>query len=84
MINIIVSDITINKHTLHLKLNEGTTIQMLITNILKKDISGCKVGIYGKLKELTYTLKDKDRVEFYENIVANPKIKRKNRAKANE
>ena len=82
MINIIVSDITINKHTLHLKLNEGTTIQMLITNILKKDLSGCKVGIYGKLKELTYTLKDKDRVEFYEKIVANPKIKRKNRAES--
>ena len=71
MINIIVSDITINKHVLHLKLNEGTTIQMLITNILKKDLSGCKVGIYGKLKELTYTLKDKDRVEFYEKIISN-------------
>ena len=81
MINIIVSDLTINKHTLHLKLNEGTTIQMLITNILKKDISGCKVGIYGKLKELTYTLKDKDRVEFYKEIVADPKIKRRNRVK---
>ena len=81
MINIIVSDITINKHVLHLKVNKGTTIQMLITNILKKDISGCKVGIYGKLKELTYTLKDKDRVEFYKDIVADPKIKRRNRVK---
>ena len=82
MINIIVSDITINKYDLHLKLNEGTTIQMLVTNILKKDINGCKVGVYGKLKELTYTLQDKDRVEFYEKIVANPKIKRKNRAES--
>jgi putative ubiquitin-RnfH superfamily antitoxin RatB of RatAB toxin-antitoxin module len=81
MINIIVSDITINKHTLHLKLNEGTTIQMLITNILKKDINVCKVGVYGKLKELTYTLQDKDRVEFYEDIVTDPKINRKNRVK---
>ncbi|MBL6700586.1 MAG: RnfH family protein [Gammaproteobacteria bacterium] len=81
MINIIVSDITINKHTLHLKLNEGTTIQMLITNILKKDINSCKVGVYGKLKELTYTLQNKDRVEFYEDIVADPKIKRRNRVK---
>jgi len=82
MINIIVSDITINKYDLHLKLNEGTTIQMLVTNILKKDINGCKVGVYGKLKELTYTLQDKDRVEFYEKIVANPKVKRKNRAES--
>ena len=81
MINIIVSDITINKYDLHLKLNEGTTIQMLVTNILKKDINSCKVGVYGKLKELTYTLQDKDRVEFYEEIVADPKINRKNRAK---
>ena len=81
MINIIVNDITISKEALHLKLNEGTTIQMLITNILKKDLSGCKVGIYGKLKELTYTLKDKDRVEFYKDIVADPKIKRRNRVK---
>jgi len=81
MINIIVRDIAINKHALHLKLNEGTTIQMLITNILKKDINVCKVGVYGKLKELTYTLQDKDRVEFYEDIVADPKINRRNRVK---
>jgi putative ubiquitin-RnfH superfamily antitoxin RatB of RatAB toxin-antitoxin module len=81
MINIIVRDITINKNTLHFKLNEGTTIQMLMTNILKKDINSFKVGVYGKLKELTYTLQDKDRVEFYEEIVADPKINRKNRAK---
>jgi putative ubiquitin-RnfH superfamily antitoxin RatB of RatAB toxin-antitoxin module len=81
MINIIVSDITINKYDLHLKLNEGTTIQMLVTNILKKDINSCKVGVYGKLKELTYTLQDKDRVEFYEDIVADPKINRRNRVK---
>ena len=81
MVNIIVSDITINKYDLHLKLNEGTTIQMLVTNILKKDINSCKVGVYGKLKELTYTLQDKDRVEFYEDIVADPKINRRNRVK---
>ena len=81
MINIIVSDITINKHTLHLKLNEGTTIPMLITNILKKDINSCKVGVYGNLKELTYTLQNQTRVEFYEDIVADPKIKRRNRVK---
>ncbi len=81
MINIFVSDITINNQAFHLTLNEGTTIQMLITNILKKDINVCKVGVYGKLKELTYTLQDKDRVEFYEDIVADPKIKRRNRVK---
>ena len=81
MIDIIISDTTINKHTIHLKINEGTTIEVLITNILMKDINSCKVGVYGKLKELTYTLKDKDRVEFYEDILADPKINRRNRIK---
>jgi len=81
MINIIISDATTNNHTLNLKINNGTTIEMLITNILMKDINSCKVGVYGKLKELTYTLQDKDRVEFYEDIVADPNIKRRNRVK---
>ena len=59
MINIIVNDITISKEALHLKLNEGTTIQMLITNILKKDLSGCKVGIYENSKNLLIHLRIK-------------------------
>jgi putative ubiquitin-RnfH superfamily antitoxin RatB of RatAB toxin-antitoxin module len=81
MINIIISDTTINNHTLNLEINEGTTIEILITNILMKDINSCKVGVYGKLKELTYTLQDKDRVEFYEYILADPKINRRKRVK---
>ena len=35
----------------------------------------------GKIQQLSYTLQDKDRVEFYEDIVADPKINRKKRAK---
>ena len=81
MINIIISDTTINNNTLDLEIDEGTTIEILITNILMKETNSCKVGVYGKLKELTYTLQDKDRVEFYEGIVADPKIKRRNRVK---
>ncbi len=81
MINIIVTNTTINNHTFNLKIHEGTTIGMLITNILMKDINSCKVGVYGKLKELTYTLQDKDRVEFYEDILVDPKINRRNRVK---
>ena len=65
----------------YLTLENGITIQELVNNILKLDIKHCKIGVYGKIQELSYTLRDKDRVEFYENIVADPKIKRKKRAK---
>ena len=61
-------------------LKEGTTIYELVNNILNLRIKHCKVGIYGKIQELSYTLQDKDRVEFYESITADPKIKRKKRA----
>ena len=64
-----------------LTLEKGTTIQELVNNVLKLDIKHYKIGVYGKIQELSYTLRDKDRVEFYEDIVADPKIKREKRAK---
>ena len=66
----------------YLTLEKGTTILELVNNILKLDIKNYKIGVYGKIQQLSYTLQDKDRVEFYEKIVANPKIKRKNRAES--
>ena len=65
----------------YLTLEKGTTIQELVNNILKLDIKNYKIGVYGKIQQLSYTLQDKDRVEFYEDIVADPKIKRQIRAK---
>ena len=65
----------------NLTLEKGTTIQELVNNILNLDIKYCKIGVYGKIQQLSYTLQDKDRVEFYEDIVADPKINRKKRAK---
>ena len=65
----------------HLVLKKGTTIHELVNNILNIDIKHCKLGVYGKIKKLSYTLQDKDRVEFYDNIIADPKIKREKRAK---
>ena len=65
----------------YLTLEKGTTIQELVNNILNLDIKNYKIGVYGKIQQLSYTLQDKDRVEFYEDIVADPKIKRKKRAK---
>ena len=64
-----------------LTLEKGTTIQELVNNILNLDIKNYKIGVYGKIQQLSYTLQDKDRVEFYEDIVADPKIKRAKRAK---
>jgi putative ubiquitin-RnfH superfamily antitoxin RatB of RatAB toxin-antitoxin module len=65
----------------YLTLEKGTTIQKLVNNILNLDIKNYKIGVYGKIQQLSYTLQDKDRVEFYEDIVADPKIKRQKRAK---
>ena len=68
----------------YLTLEKGTTIQELVHNILKLDAEHYKIGVYGKIQQLSYTLQDKDRVEFYEDIVADPKIKREKRAKTYE
>ena len=68
----------------YLTLEKGTTIQELVNNILNLDIKNYKIGVYGKIQQLSYTLQDKDRVEFYEDIVADPKIKREKRAKRYE
>ena len=84
MINIEIIGINNDYKTKHLSIRQGTTVSELDKDILDIDTKYFNVGVFDKLKELTYTLQDKDRVEFYENIVANPKIKRKNRAKANE
>ena len=65
----------------NLTLEKGTTIQELVNNILNLDIKNYKIGVYGKILPLSYTLQDKDRVEFYEDILADPKIKREKRAK---
>jgi putative ubiquitin-RnfH superfamily antitoxin RatB of RatAB toxin-antitoxin module len=82
MINIEIIGINNDYKTQHLSVKQGTTVSELDKNILDIDTKYLYVGVFGKLKELTYTLQDKDRVEFYEKIVANPKIKRKDRARS--
>tara|TARA_B100000035_G_scaffold286052_1_gene270076 strand:- start:2592 stop:2849 length:258 start_codon:yes stop_codon:yes gene_type:complete len=57
----------------------NTTINDFIHNILKFDLE-TDVGVYGKLVDMTYIIKDNDRIEIYEKILADPKIKRKKRA----
>ena len=61
---------------------EGTTIKEFIKDILKLE-GEIHVGVYGKLKDDSYIIQNKDRIEIYEVIIADPKIKRKSRANGN-
>lgn len=57
---------------------------ILASGILKRfpeiDLQLNKVGIFGKLTKLDTTLRDKDRVEIYRSLIADPKAVRKQRA----
>ena len=44
------------------------------------DLALCRVGIYGKLKTLDTMLRDRDRVEIYRPLIADPKESRRKRA----
>ena len=79
MINIYICDLKSNNKTKHILIEKNTTISDLLDKILRisEDIN---VGVFGKLVDKSYTLQDNDRVEFYEKILIDPKIRRKNRA----
>ena len=59
-------------------IESGTSIYVFLRDILGYEVE-TPVGVYGKLVEDTYIIKDKDRVEIYEKIIADPKINRKKR-----
>jgi putative ubiquitin-RnfH superfamily antitoxin RatB of RatAB toxin-antitoxin module len=44
------------------------------------DISSDKVGIFGKMCKLTASLRDKDRIEIYRKLIADPKESRRQKA----
>ena len=48
------------------------------------DLAGCKTGIYGKLKPLDTVLRDRDRVEIYRPLQADPKEARRRRVAKKE
>jgi hypothetical protein len=64
----------------------GMTVAAAIeaSGILKKfpeiDLSVNKVGIFGKLVKSDTVLRDKDRVEIYRKLIADPKEVRRQRA----
>ena len=64
-------------------IKSGTSINVFIRDILGYEVE-TPVGVYGKLVKGTYIIKDKDRIEIYEKIIADPKINRKMRASYEE
>ncbi|MDR1367324.1 MAG: RnfH family protein [Candidatus Accumulibacter sp.] len=68
------------------RLPEGATIAQAIesSEILLKypqiDLSKNKLGVFSKLSKLDTPLRDKDRVEIYRPLIADPKEVRKQRA----
>ena len=62
-----------------INIESGTSIHVFIRDILGYEVE-TPVGVYGKLVTSTYIIKDKDRIEIYEKIIADPKINRKKRA----
>jgi putative ubiquitin-RnfH superfamily antitoxin RatB of RatAB toxin-antitoxin module len=69
-----------------LALPEGTTLQAAIecsgvkAEAPEIDLGVNRVGILGKLKPLDTVLRDKDRVEIYRPLIADPKESRRKRA----
>ncbi|MBI4995481.1 MAG: RnfH family protein [Rhodocyclales bacterium] len=69
-----------------LKLPEGSTIQQAIeaSGLLQRhpeiELAKTKVGIYGKLSRMDTVVRDRDRVEIYRPLIADPKEVRKQRA----
>ena len=71
---------------LGLDVEEGTTLEQAIqrSGILQQfpdiDITGAKLGIFGKISKPDTALRDRDRVEIYRPLIADPKQVRKQRA----
>ena len=76
-----------NKQTLlKIEVEAGTTLKQAIelSDILvlypQIDLTKDKTGIFGKIAKLNTILREKDRVEIYRPLIADPKQVRKERA----
>ena len=52
----------------------------ILENYSQIDISTDKVGIFGKMCKLNAKLRDKDRIEIYRKLIADPKESRRQKA----
>lgn len=75
---------------LTLDVEQGTTVEQAVklSGILEQfsdiDLSKNKLGIFGKLAKADQVLRDKDRVEIYRPLIADPKESRRKRAEKKE
>lgn len=73
---------------LQLNLPPGTTVESAITQsgVLEQfpeiDLARNKVGIFSKIVALDTVLRDRDRIEIYRPLIADPKEIRRQRASA--
>jgi putative ubiquitin-RnfH superfamily antitoxin RatB of RatAB toxin-antitoxin module len=71
---------------LNIEVDDNASVEdaILKSNILKKypeiNLKKNKVGIFGKITSLDVKLREKDRVEIYRPLIADPKEVRKQRA----
>ena len=71
---------------LNIEVDDNASVEdaILQSNILKKypeiNLKKNKVGIFGKITSLDVKLREKDRVEIYRPLIADPKDVRKQRA----
>jgi hypothetical protein len=75
-----------NQEVLSLKVPSGATVSQAIeqSGILAEfpdiDLANAKLGIFGKQTKPDVVLRDKDRIEIYRPLIADPKEVRKKRA----
>ncbi len=71
---------------LELEVDKGTTLKQaielsgIIDTYPQIDLTKDKTGIFGKIAKLDTVLREKDRVEIYRPLIADPKQVRKERA----
>ena len=76
----------LKQELVHLDLPSGSTVQQAIdaSGLRQRhpeiDLAKNKVGVFGKLTRLDAPLRDRDRVEIYRPLIADPKEVRKQRA----
>jgi putative ubiquitin-RnfH superfamily antitoxin RatB of RatAB toxin-antitoxin module len=74
------------QEVIRLRLPEGSTIQQAVaaSGLMQKhpeiNPGTSKMGIFGKLSKADTPLRDRDRVEIYRPLIADPKEVRKQRA----
>lgn len=82
----VVYALPLQQPLLHVQLAEGATVEDAIraSGVLDAfpeiDLAKNKVGIFSKLVKLDETVRDRDRVEIYRPLIADPKEVRRKRA----